>query len=108
MVAASMRESGMDAVACGNIGYPFSLAAREGHDALAVEASSFQLRFHRSFRPKVSVLLNLAPDHLDWHGSFEAYAEAKARVFELQAPDGVHVANRDDKAAGTVPRRAPC
>jgi UDP-N-acetylmuramoylalanine--D-glutamate ligase len=108
MVAAAMRSAGLSAVACGNIGHPFSLAAREGHDALAVEASSFQLRFHRSFRPKVSVLLNLAPDHLDWHGSFEAYAEAKARVFELQPPDGVHVANRDDETAGAVSRRARC
>src|SRR5207302_10478646 len=60
MVAAAMRSAGLDAVACGNIGHPFSLAATEDHDALAVEASSFQLRFHETFRPKVSVLLNLA------------------------------------------------
>ncbi|HCP62936.1 MAG TPA: UDP-N-acetylmuramoyl-L-alanine--D-glutamate ligase, partial [Actinobacteria bacterium] len=51
------------------MGYPFSTAAREGFDALSVEASSFQLRFVDEFRPRVSVLLNLAPDHMDWHGS---------------------------------------
>ncbi len=108
MVAAAMRAAGLDAVACGNIGYPFSLAAGEGHDALAVEVSSFQLRHHVSFHPRVSVLLNLAPDHLDWHGSFGAYAAAKARVFELQEGDDVHVGNRDDAAAAEVSRRAPC
>jgi len=80
LVAAMMRAAGLDARACGNIGYPFSLAAREPHDALVVEASSFQLRFHEHLPTRVSVLLNLAPDHLDWHGTFEAHAEATARI----------------------------
>lgn len=106
MVAAAMREGGLDAVACGNIGHPFSLAAREGHEALAVEASSFQLTFHRTFHPRVSVLLNLAPDHLDWHGSHDRYAAAKARVFELQGQGDTHVASADDPAAGRVSARA--
>ncbi|HXJ64808.1 MAG TPA: UDP-N-acetylmuramoyl-L-alanine--D-glutamate ligase, partial [Actinomycetota bacterium] len=108
MVAAAMRQGGLDAVACGNIGHPFSLAAREEHDALAVEVSSFQLRHHASFHPRVSVLLNLAPDHLDWHGSFPAYAEAKARVFELQSGSDVHIGNADDATAADVSRRARC
>ncbi|MFL5799963.1 MAG: UDP-N-acetylmuramoyl-L-alanine--D-glutamate ligase [Actinomycetota bacterium] len=108
MVAAAMRAADVRAVACGNIGYPFSLAAREDHQALVVEVSSFQLRHHVSFHPRVSVLLNLAPDHLDWHGSFAAYAAAKARVFELQEGSDVHVGNADDAAAAEVSRRAPC
>ncbi|MBI4259500.1 MAG: UDP-N-acetylmuramoyl-L-alanine--D-glutamate ligase, partial [Actinobacteria bacterium] len=108
MVAAAMREAGIASAPCGNIGYPFSLAAREDYEALVVEASSFQLRFHRTFRPKVSVLLNLSPDHLDWHGSFEAYAEAKARVFALQRPGDVHVGNRDDPDAARLSGSAPC
>jgi UDP-N-acetylmuramoylalanine--D-glutamate ligase len=108
MVAAAMREAGLDAMACGNVGYPFSLAAAEGHQALAVEASSFQLRYHRSFHPRVSVLLNLAPDHLDWHGSFERYRGAKARIHELQGPGDTHVGNRDDAHASAVSREAPC
>jgi UDP-N-acetylmuramoylalanine--D-glutamate ligase len=108
MIAAMMRSAGLDAIACGNIGHPFSLAAREHHDALVVEASSFQLRFHRSFRPRVSVLLNIAPDHLDWHVTFEAYAQAKARVFELQGPGDVHVGNRDDAHASEASASAPC
>jgi len=108
MLAACLRAAGLDAVACGNIGLPFSIAAREGHDALAVEASSFQLRFHESLSPRVSVLLNLAPDHLDWHGTLASYAEAKSRVFANQAGDDVHVGNADERAAARVSERAPC
>ncbi|MGH2663049.1 MAG: UDP-N-acetylmuramoyl-L-alanine--D-glutamate ligase [Actinomycetota bacterium] len=108
MIAAAMRDGGMDAIACGNVGYPFSLAATEGHDALAVEASSFQLRFQESFHPRVSVLLNLAPDHLDWHGSFDAYRDAKRQIFARQRGDDVHVGNRGDAHAAEVSRTAPC
>ncbi|HEY7281384.1 MAG TPA: UDP-N-acetylmuramoyl-L-alanine--D-glutamate ligase, partial [Actinomycetota bacterium] len=108
MVAAAMRAGGLRAVACGNIGHPFSLAAREDHDALAVEVSSFQLRFHRSFHPRVSLLLNLAPDHLDWHGSYERYAATKARIFANQAGEDVHVGNLDDADAAARSRTARC
>lgn len=107
LVASMLAAAGLDAVACGNIGHPFAAAAREGHDALAVEASSFQLRFHHALRPRVSVLLNLAADHLDWHGTPEAYAAAKARIFALQGPDDVHVGNADD-ASAALSREAPC
>jgi UDP-N-acetylmuramoylalanine--D-glutamate ligase len=108
LIAGMMRAAGLDAVACGNIGHPFSVAAREGHEALAVEASSFQLHFHHWVRPRVSVLLNVAPDHLDWHGSLEAYSDAKARVYELQGEGDSHVGNVDDAAAATISRAAPC
>jgi UDP-N-acetylmuramoylalanine--D-glutamate ligase len=108
MVAAAMQAAGLDAIACGNVGYPFSLAAVEGHQALAVEASSFQLRFHRTLHPRVSVLLNLAPDHLDWHGSLDAYREAKRRVYARQTEGDTHVGNRDDAHAAEVSRDAPC
>jgi UDP-N-acetylmuramoylalanine--D-glutamate ligase len=108
MLADCLREGGLDAVACGNIGRPFPTAAREDHDALVVEASSFQLATQRSFHPRVSVLLNVAPDHLDWHGTFEAYAEAKARIFAKQHGDDVHVGNRDDGVSAAISRRAGC
>ena len=108
LIAEAMRRAGLDAMACGNVGYPFSLAAAEGHDALAVEASSFQLRFQQSFRPKASVLLNLAEDHTDWHGSIDAYAAAKRRIYLNQAGDDVHVGNLDDEAAAAVSVEAPC
>jgi UDP-N-acetylmuramoylalanine--D-glutamate ligase len=108
MLAACLSASGIDAVACGNIGRPFPATAREDHDALVVEASSFQLATQESFHPRVSVLLNLAEDHLDWHGSFEAYAEAKARIFANQSGSDVHVGNRGDALAAAVSRRASC
>ncbi|TMK47691.1 MAG: UDP-N-acetylmuramoyl-L-alanine--D-glutamate ligase [Actinobacteria bacterium] len=108
MVATMMRAAGLDASACGNIGHAFSLAAREGHAALAVEASSFQLRFHHWLHPRVSVLLNVAPDHIDWHGSFEHYAEAKARIYELQGENAVHVGNADDDRGREISAAAPC
>jgi UDP-N-acetylmuramoylalanine--D-glutamate ligase len=108
MLAACLRSAGVDAVACGNIGRPFPTAAREPHDALVVEVSSFQLVTQTSFHPRVSVLLNLAPDHLDWHGSFDAYAAAKAQVFALQGAADVHVGNLDDEASAAISRSAPC
>ena len=108
MIEACLRADGVDAVACGNIGHPFPEAARAGHEVLVVECSSFQLRMQASFHPRVSVLLNLAPDHLDEHGSFEAYADAKARIYALQGPDDTHIGNRDDPAAGARSAEAPC
>ncbi len=108
LVASMMRAGGLRARACGNVGYPFSTAAFEPVDALAVEASSFQLRFAPGFHPKVSVLLNLAPDHLDWHGSYERYATAKAHIFANQQGDDVHVGNLDDADAAVRSRKAPC
>jgi UDP-N-acetylmuramoylalanine--D-glutamate ligase len=108
MVAAVMRVAGLEAIGCGNVGYPFSAAATEPYQALAVEASSFQLRFHESFHPRVSVLLNVATDHLDWHRSTDAYHEAKGRIYALQGPGDVHVGNRDDELAARLSGRAPC
>jgi UDP-N-acetylmuramoylalanine--D-glutamate ligase len=109
MIAACLRAGGLDAVACGNIGRPFPTAALEHHDVLVVEASSFQLADQESLHPRVSVLLNLAPDHLDWHGSFEAYVGAKRRIYARQTAAGdVHVGDRDDVLAASVSAEAPC
>lgn len=108
MLASCLRAAGLDAVACGNNGRPFPAAARETHDALVVEVSSFQLAEQMSFHPRISVLLNLAPDHLDHHGSFAAYASAKARIFANQSGDDVHVGNRDDPDAAALSVSAPC
>jgi UDP-N-acetylmuramoylalanine--D-glutamate ligase len=108
LIARCLSASGLDAIACGNIGRPFPSAALEDHDALVVECSSFQLAEQDSLHPRVSVLLNLAPDHLDWHGSYEAYVAAKARIFANQTSEEWHVGNLDDEAARSVSHRAPC
>ena len=108
MIEACLRADGIDAVACGNIGHPFPEAALEEREALVVECSSFQLRMQESFHPRVSVLLNLAPDHLDEHGSFEAYGDAKARIFARQLQGDTHVGPSDDEIAAARSSGAPC
>jgi UDP-N-acetylmuramoylalanine--D-glutamate ligase len=82
----------------GNIGYPVSSMVRGlGEDWIAVvEVSSFQLDTCISFRPDVSVLLNITPDHLDRYPSYEAYVESKARLFANQGPDDAAIINLDD------------
>jgi UDP-N-acetylmuramoylalanine--D-glutamate ligase len=108
MIEACLRAGGIDAVACGNIGRAFVTTAREEHDALVVECSSFQLQTQSSLHPVVSVLLNLAPDHVDWHGSEDAYVAAKAKVFALQRSGDTHVGNRDDVSSAKLSMTAPC
>ncbi|HET9672696.1 MAG TPA: UDP-N-acetylmuramoyl-L-alanine--D-glutamate ligase, partial [Actinomycetota bacterium] len=108
MLEACLRADGRDAVACGNIGRSFPETARERHDVLVVEVSSFQLARQTSFHPVASALLNVAPDHLDWHGDLEAYVEAKARIHARQGGDDVHVGNRDDPVASAISERARC
>jgi UDP-N-acetylmuramoylalanine--D-glutamate ligase len=108
MIEACLGAGGHDALACGNIGLSFPEAAREERDVLVVEVSSFQLAVQESFHPTISVLLNVAPDHLDWHGSFEAYVEAKERIHASQTGTDVHVGNRDDPLAAQISSRATC
>ena len=82
----------------GNIGTPLCAEAlRFPADGLVVaEASSFQLEATERFRPRVAALLNLTPDHLDRHGTFERYVEAKARIFANQTAADCAVLNADD------------
>jgi UDP-N-acetylmuramoylalanine--D-glutamate ligase len=98
MLAAILRAAGLDGVACGNIGYPVVDAVRAGHRVLAVELSSFQLHWSPSVVPAAGCVLNVAEDHLDWHGSMAAYAAAKARA--LRGP--VAVAGVDDPPAAAL------
>ena len=84
----------------GNIGTPaISLVDKAVPQTITVlEVSSFQLETIRSFRPKIAVVLNVTPDHLDRHRTFEAYVNAKARIFENQQTDDFAVLNADDPA----------
>jgi UDP-N-acetylmuramoylalanine--D-glutamate ligase len=99
MAVAMLQASGCRTAAVGNIGVPLTDAVGGEWDALVVEASSFQLRFVDSFHPRAAVLLNVAPDHLDWHGDFEAYLAAKARIHENQGPEDLLVFDADDPGA---------
>jgi UDP-N-acetylmuramoylalanine--D-glutamate ligase len=96
LIATMLQNSGLRAIGAGNIGVALSDVAGGDWDAVAVEASSFQLRFIDAFHPRVAVVLNLAPDHLDWHTSYAAYGLAKARIFENQTNDDVLVYNCED------------
>ena len=91
----------------GNIGTPLAASAlRFARDGLVVaEVSSFQLETIDTFQPRVAAVLNVTPDHLDRHGSFDAYVEAKARIFLNQAPTDCAVLNADDPAAAGLASR---
>ncbi len=84
MLTAMLRAAGLRAVSAGNVGTPVQEVVQdpEPHDVIAVELSSFQLHWSHSLRPRAAACLNIAPDHLDWHGSLEAYAADKGKVFE--------------------------
>lgn len=79
-----LRAAGLRAVAAGNVGTPLLDAIRDpqGYDVIAVELSSFQLHWTSSIAPLASVCLNLAEDHMDWHGGFEGYRADKAKIYE--------------------------
>ncbi|HEX2211861.1 MAG TPA: UDP-N-acetylmuramoyl-L-alanine--D-glutamate ligase [Mycobacterium sp.] len=95
MLHATLTAAGRRAVLCGNIGNPVLDVLAEPSELLAVELSSFQLHWAPSLRPEAGVVLNVAEDHLDWHGSMAAYARDKARVLDGR----VAVVGLDDPVA---------
>ncbi|MFD0330963.1 UDP-N-acetylmuramoyl-L-alanine--D-glutamate ligase [Streptacidiphilus monticola] len=84
MLASILTAAGKRTAAVGNVGVSVldAVLAEEPYDVLAVELSSYQLHWAPSLRPFSGVVLNVAPDHLDWHGSMEAYAADKGRIYE--------------------------
>lgn len=103
MTEAMLRAGGLNAKAVGNIGVaiPDALLGNQRIDVLVAELSSFQLHWTNTFTPDIGVLLNIADDHLDWHGSFAAYAAAKAKVW--RAP--VKIAGVTDPAVAELLER---
>jgi UDP-N-acetylmuramoylalanine--D-glutamate ligase len=83
MLAAMLTAAGLKAVAAGNVGTPLLevVMAEPRYDAIAVELSSFQLHWSSSLRCHSAVVLNVAPDHVDWHGDLDAYAAAKGKIY---------------------------
>jgi UDP-N-acetylmuramoylalanine--D-glutamate ligase len=109
MLEQVLLAGGLRAVAAGNVGRPLvevvtarDADGRPSFDAIAVELSSFQLHWSSSIAPAAAAVLNVADDHVDWHGSFEAYRDAKARLLRL-APVAVGDAG-DPVAAALVGR----
>lgn len=111
LAATLLAANGLRAAPCGNIGVPVLDAVRDpgGFDVLVVELSSYQLHHlpttgPGAIHPWASVCLNLADDHLDWHGSFDAYRAAKAKVYENTRVACVY--NRADEATRTMVEHA--
>jgi UDP-N-acetylmuramoylalanine--D-glutamate ligase len=98
MVHAMLTAAGLSAQLCGNIGSPVLDALTQPADLLAVELSSFQLYWAPSLQPTAGVVLNIAEDHLDWHGTMADYTAAKARVLD----GGVAVVGLDDPHAAAL------
>lgn len=106
MLAAILAAAGLRTAAVGNIGVSLldAVTGDETYDVLAVELSSYQLHWAPSLRVHSAAVLNLAPDHLDWHGSMEAYAADKGRVYEGNRVACVY--NAADKATEDLVRAA--
>ncbi len=96
-----LETAGIPVLVAGNIGTPLISRVETSSDSTitVAEMSSFQLETIQSLRPDVGLLLNLTPDHLDRHASFEDYARAKARIFENQTENDAAIVNADDPAA---------
>lgn len=99
LVGEIFKKSGRTTSVVGNIGVAVITASVEADedDWLVTETSSFQLETTKYFKPAVSAILNLTPDHLNRHHTMKAYGEAKAKIFENQTKDGFLIVNYDDK-----------
>ena len=106
MLASILAAAGKRTAAVGNVGVSVldAVLADEPYDVLAVELSSYQLHWAPSLRPHSAVVLNLAADHLDWHGSMEAYAADKGRIYQGNAVACVY--NTADPATEELVRGA--
>jgi UDP-N-acetylmuramoylalanine--D-glutamate ligase len=102
-----MTAAGFTALVGGNIGTPaISLADRaQPETVIVLEVSSFQLETIQTFRPRVAVVLNVTPDHLDRHRTLQVYVDAKARIFENQQDGDFAVLNADDPICVTLAAR---
>jgi len=106
LVAHILKTAGIATQLGGNIGTPLLALVEASRDSTVTvaEISSFQLETIEAFRPEIGVLLNLTPDHLDRHASFDDYARAKMRLFEFQLERDAAVLNADDPE---ITRRMP-
>ena len=98
LIGAILRSCGYSPFVGGNIGNPLlsALSGTVDYDVLVLELSSFQLDLSGEFKPDIGLLLNLTPDHLDRHGTMEAYVQAKMRMFRHQGPQDYAILCGDD------------
>jgi UDP-N-acetylmuramoylalanine--D-glutamate ligase len=100
MAASILKAAGINATACGNVGDTVidAVDRDDAHEVLVLELSSFQLHWARQAQFQAAAILNIADDHLDWHGSFDAYADAKFSILDRA---DVAILNADDGAVVT-------
>lgn len=100
MTAAILKAAGIKATACGNVGDTVidAVDSDDPYEVLVLELSSFQLHWARQAQFQAAAILNIADDHLDWHGSFDAYADAKFSILDRAT---VAILNADDGAVVT-------
>jgi len=96
--------AGFSSALAGNIGTPLiaTVGQRSESTITVAELSSFQLELIEKFRPSISVMLNLTPDHLDRHKTFSAYVAAKVRIFENQIEEDAAILNLDDASSREI------
>jgi UDP-N-acetylmuramoylalanine--D-glutamate ligase len=99
LIGKILKKAGKKTVVCGNIGNPFAGEYKKFKtaDIFVIEVSSFQLEHIRSFKPHISIILNITQNHFDHHKDFKEYAAAKARIFENQTGKDFTILNFDDK-----------
>ena len=108
LVGEILKEAGLPTLVGGNIGVPVVALIDESTEATwsVLEVSSFQLESTDLFRPAIAVILNITPDHLDRHGSFENYVLAKERIFAAQITEDCLVLNADNTPAAAAAARS--
>lgn len=97
---------GCSSISCGNIGVPIAKAAYKKYDFIVMELSSFQLYWVKKFQCDIAVVTNLAPDHIDWHGSYENYVASKANLIRYMNREGAAIYQKcDEKILGAQCKR---
>ncbi|AER66709.1 UDP-N-acetylmuramoylalanine--D-glutamate ligase [Thermovirga lienii DSM 17291] len=96
LIAHLLTNGGFEAEAVGNIGNALADYAFSDHEWLVVEVSSFQLYWSQYASFDISVITNIAPDHLDWHGSYEEYFASKTKIFNLTSDNGIGICQARD------------
>lgn len=99
LLAQMLNKAGKDTIFCGNIGDAFTKKIDQIHKntIVVLEISSFQLEHIKTFKPRISVILNISQNHLDRHSDMEEYLSAKKRIYQYQSKDDYVILNYDDK-----------
>jgi len=110
LISHLLEATGRKVFTGGNIGTPLSeyVLAGDPADVVVLEVSSFQLQLVKTFRPRVGVLLNFSPNHLDWHADLDEYLDAKLKIFAAQRPDDLAIVPEElrELVSKRIPGRA--